>query len=144
MYIFHGQSKSVNNMGYVYEIRHIPSNLAYVGASKQPGYSRLGDHIRLLKNGQHWSKEFQQAWDNDLPNWVFRILEECENKNLRTRERYWIKLRKGTVNVARPREITRERRKEIREAIASGKTYRQVAEEFGVARGTVGKAVHET
>lgn len=69
-------------MFYIYEIRNIKTDYAYIGCSKNVQY-RWKEHLRDLKKDQHHCSHLQRAWNkygNDL--FIFKILAEYPTEDL--------------------------------------------------------------
>jgi group I intron endonuclease len=76
----------------IYKIENLLDGKKYVGLSTNI-YRRWTDHRRMLMGGYHDNKHLQGAWKKyGEENFVFTILEECEDSQLSDREIYYIKL----------------------------------------------------
>jgi group I intron endonuclease len=48
-------------------------------------------HFDLLESNMHWNKHLQSSFNKyGIDNFEFKIVEECKEENLNSRERYWI------------------------------------------------------
>lgn len=79
----------------------------YVGSSSNIG-RRWSGHINTLKQNRHASR-FLQAHANKygISDLVFSILEECQIRDLITREQYYIDTLNPTINIRRIAESNR-------------------------------------
>lgn len=77
-------------MSGVYALVHIPSDSAYVGASKRSIYNRFSWHRTMLKQGIHTSPKLQSLWNiTDSEEWEFRIVEKCDPGDCEDAEQRW-------------------------------------------------------
>lgn len=75
----------------VYQIRNLKNGKIYIGSTKNFQKRKLR-HIQCLKNNYHHNIHLQRSYNKTgLQNFVFEILEECLEKELFTKEKYWIK-----------------------------------------------------
>ena len=83
----------MNNKNFtaVYCITNKADGRKYIG-STTTGWYRLNKHLNQLENGNHYCEDMQIAFENYGED-VFEIiiLENCNPRILRNRERYWIK-----------------------------------------------------
>lgn len=74
----------------IYKIENLVSGKIYVGQSRHIK-SRFIQHKSELRNGSHYNKHLQYAWDKyGEVSFVFSIIEECPIELLNERELYWI------------------------------------------------------
>lgn len=129
--------------GYVYLLRHIPTERVYIGSSTGSRTGRYASHIRMLEGGTHYNKDFQGLWSGDVSEWSYQILEDRIPKtHLVDREReYCQRFSWLLINKDLPKEDKTSLYKEIYEEVCSGLTYREVRDKLGVSLGTVVNAV---
>lgn len=73
----------------IYTITCIINNKYYVGYSKNI-HRRFSIHKSYLKSNKHDNQFLQNAWNKyGEKNFVFEILEECEEEYLNSLEHYW-------------------------------------------------------
>lgn len=76
----------------VYSITNLKNGKLYIGSSNNI-YRRWRDHKNLLKKDKHHSNHLQRAWNKyGEENFIFKILEECNEDILLKREQYYIDL----------------------------------------------------
>ena len=74
----------------VYCIKNTITNKVYIGSSLNIK-SRLKTHIFSLKNNKHHSLKLQRSYNKyGKDNFLFKILELCDKKELETKEKEWI------------------------------------------------------
>lgn len=74
----------------VYKITNVINGMFYIGSSNNIEY-RWKCHIRDLKNNRHVNSHLQNAWNKyGEKNFVFSILEECDECVLRELEQKYI------------------------------------------------------
>lgn len=74
----------------IYKIENLVSGKIYVGQSRHIK-SRFIQHKSELRNGSHYNKHLQYAWDKyGEESFVFSVIEECPIELLNERELYWI------------------------------------------------------
>lgn len=80
----------MKNVG-VYKITNIKNNKVYVGSSKNLRKRRY-DHFEMLKLNKHHSIYLQRAYNksNNKNDFVFEVLEYCNEKDLLVKEQYWL------------------------------------------------------
>lgn len=77
-------------MHYVYVVRNLLDNMAYIGKTKDPA-KRKRDHFYAARKGDH-RPLYVAIRDDGEQNFIFEILEECVNDLVATeREKFWIK-----------------------------------------------------
>lgn len=83
--------ESLQNFG-VYCITNIINNKKYVGSTNVSFKKRYISHKNLLKNNKHHNIYLQQSVNKyGIENFVFEILEECDNKcEIRDKEKLFI------------------------------------------------------
>lgn len=83
--------QSLSHTPSVYQIRHIESGKVYVGSTNDPR-ERCYEHQRLLRNGTHFSRRLQHAWNKHGESaFVFEIIEAVLFvEDLTVREQYWM------------------------------------------------------
>lgn len=76
----------------VYKITCLKNNKLYIGSSKNI-LNRWKTHKFFLKNNKHINKFLQNAWNKyGEVNFLFEILEVCEESFLLLKEQYWMDL----------------------------------------------------
>lgn len=76
----------------IYQIRNLINNKVYVGSSINLS-SRKYSHFNSLKNNTHCNKYLQRSYNKyGINNFLFSILEKCEENVLIKREISWILL----------------------------------------------------
>lgn len=74
----------------IYQIKNKTNYKVYIGSSKNV-YVRWKQHLSMLENGKHHSNHLQNAWDKyGRNNFIFEILEKCNEDVLIDREQYYI------------------------------------------------------
>lgn len=75
----------------VYQIRNLVNNKIYIGSSKNLKHRKNHDHISTLKKNKHQNAHLQNAFNKyGEKNFVFEIIEFCEEKELKDIEQYWL------------------------------------------------------
>lgn len=83
----------------IYKITNIENGNCYIGSSYKVK-SRLYEHKRRLKKGNHHSIILQRAWDKyGEDKFIFELLIECEVENLIVEEQKYIDLLLPVYNV---------------------------------------------
>ena len=76
----------------IYYIENITTRKKYIGQSIDI-YHRWNKHISELNNGCHHNDYLQKAWDKyGQDDFVFEVLEYCNQEQLDEREQYYINL----------------------------------------------------
>jgi group I intron endonuclease len=79
----------MNNSG-VYKITCVINNKIYIGSSKNIS-KRWKVHVNQLDSNNHINEFLQNSWNKyGECNFVFEILENCEEDSLLSREQYWM------------------------------------------------------
>lgn len=74
----------------IYKILNIKNDKFYIGSSKNL-IKRKNNHFTFLKSNIHHNKHLQNSWNKyGSENFVFEILETCEEKELLIREQHYI------------------------------------------------------
>ena len=74
----------------IYQIRNKVDNKIYIGSSKELKI-RKSKHFRMLKDGKHDNKHLQRAFNKyGESNFVFEIVELCDENEQFVLEQYWI------------------------------------------------------
>lgn len=74
----------------IYIITSLRNQKVYIGQSKHIE-QRWEEHKNALQKNVHQNKHLQRAWNKyGEKNFIFSILEECDEKLLDEREQYWI------------------------------------------------------
>jgi group I intron endonuclease len=74
----------------IYCIKNIKDKKLYVGSSIRVN-ARMRKHKLFLRRNGHGNKHLQNAWNKyGEKNFVFHLLEQCEVKELKTKEQNWI------------------------------------------------------
>ncbi len=74
----------------VYKITCLENNKIYIGSSKDID-SRFKTHVQKLENKKHINSHLQNAWNlYTKQKFKFEIIEFCEEKELITREQFWM------------------------------------------------------
>lgn len=80
----------------IYIIKNKINNKCYIGKSKNVKNRLQYGHLRLLNNNKHYNEYLQYSWNKyGSINFEFNIIEECEEKELNEKEKYWIKYYKS-------------------------------------------------
>lgn len=88
----------MKNISGVYSITNIKNGKLYIGSSKHI-HRRWREHKNLLNKNMHHSKHLQKAWNKyGEDNFIFEIVEECDEDLLITREQYYIDLYSSADN----------------------------------------------
>lgn len=74
----------------VYKIENIYSGRVYIGSSKNID-KRWKAHRNSLRNFRHENIRLQQDYSKDVNCYSYSIIEECEERDLLEREKFWIK-----------------------------------------------------
>lgn len=74
----------------IYKITNIINNKFYIGSATW--YSKRKDkHLWTLKKSIHANRYLQNAWNKyGEENFIFEIIEQCNESNLIEREQYWL------------------------------------------------------
>lgn len=63
----------------------------YIGQTKNPK-DRLRKHLSALRHNHHANRKLQEDWNSSKEeNFIFHILEECNDEEMDCKEIYWIK-----------------------------------------------------
>lgn len=88
-------------MGTIYKIENITNSKKVVGSTKNKPNFRKNSHWSLLRRNLHKNPHLQNAWNKyGESNFVFIILENCEDENLLNREEYWKNVLNAEYNIA--------------------------------------------
>lgn len=80
----------------IYAIVNKTNNKRYIGSSKSVRHRWNQSHRPLLRNNSHPNNHLQNSWNKyGEYNFVFEIIEECEESILADREGYWIEHHKS-------------------------------------------------
>ncbi len=79
----------------VYVIRNNITKECYVGSSKGVEH-RMGNHKYGYTNAPLLNKAIQ---DYGSENFSFELLEECKEKDLKVREKYWMEILSPSYNI---------------------------------------------
>jgi|GEM_PF-3174999 len=81
-----------NNKCGIYRIYFIDSDKSYIGLSK--GFkSRRVQHLRVLKQGNHYNIHLQRAFNKyGEDNFRIELIEECDKTELKQKEKEYIKI----------------------------------------------------
>ncbi len=83
------ENKRVTLVG-VYKITCTPNNKIYIGSSKNIQF-RIKTHFNKLELNKHINPHLQYAYNlYGKDNFIFEIIEECEELNLLNREQFWM------------------------------------------------------
>jgi group I intron endonuclease len=109
----------MNNCG-IYQIQCVVSGKLYIGSSKSIRM-RWSHHRSKLRVGSHPSPRLQQAWNkHGERNFVFSVLEECDQEMLFVREQWHIDCFKPDYNsMLKVRVISKEMRGKMNAAMAA-------------------------
>lgn len=84
------KTKMVDNVCGIYCIENVINNKKYIGQSKNIR-RRFWVHIHTLRKNEHCNKHLQMAWNlYGCEAFNFYIIEECLQKDLDDREKYYI------------------------------------------------------
>jgi group I intron endonuclease len=76
----------------IYSIKNVKNNNCYFGSSKNIE-KRWKTHLNQLKNNKHHNIRLQRAWNKyGENNFIFEIVEECDETNLLQLEQKYIDL----------------------------------------------------
>jgi len=79
-----------NKISGIYKITNIINNKVYIGQSKDI-FIRLRSHKSSLKSNIHFNIYLQRSYNkHGIDNFIFEILEECNENILNEKEAYWI------------------------------------------------------
>lgn len=73
----------------IYAIVKRSTGEAYIGSSLNMK-ARMTGHLNKLREVKHQCARLQFSWDQDSDDFVFFVLEKCDESDLTTREQYWI------------------------------------------------------
>lgn len=75
----------------IYQIRNLVNNKVYIGSSKNLKNRKCHDHLNTLKRNKHQNNHLQNAFNkHGKNNFVFEVIEFCEEKDLKDNEQYWL------------------------------------------------------
>jgi len=75
----------------IYKITNILNNKVYIGSSICM-YKRWKQHLYMLRTNSHRNKYLNSSYSKyGLENFTFSVLEECDEKDLNTRELFWMR-----------------------------------------------------
>lgn len=75
----------------IYIIKNKINNKCYIGKSINIENRLQYGHLKLLNNNKHYNKYLQDSWNKyGNINFEFNIVEECKEKELNQKEKYWI------------------------------------------------------
>jgi group I intron endonuclease len=78
------------NIVGIYKIHNIKNHKIYIGSSIDITH-RISEHKRKLINNYHENEHLQKSFNKyGIENFIFEIIEECDNTILLERESYWI------------------------------------------------------
>lgn len=91
---------NLNNKCGVYQIMNIVNGKSYIGSSKNL-YNRLHEHFHNLKFNKSHNAHLQAAYNKyKKDNFIYNILEFCDESEQFVREQYYIDLLKPQYNFA--------------------------------------------
>ena len=74
----------------IYSITNVENNKMYIGQSSNIEW-RWKHHVSDLRYNRHHNKHLQSSWNKYGESaFIFNVIEECDTKELDTREIYWI------------------------------------------------------
>lgn len=74
----------------IYKITNLNNNKFYIGSSKNI-QQRWAKHKALLRYNKHENSKLQNSWNkHGEDNFLFEIIEECEEESLFIREQYYL------------------------------------------------------
>lgn len=73
----------------IYKITNSINNKVYIGSSKNILF-RVRTHLRKLRSNKHRNKHLQASYNKYGNIFVWKVLEECEEKVLYDREQYYL------------------------------------------------------
>lgn len=74
----------------VYKITCLENNKIYIGSSKNIDH-RFKVHVQKLENNKHINSHLQSAWNlYTREKFKFEIIESCDEKDLISREQFWM------------------------------------------------------
>ena len=134
-----------------YEVRHLPSGRAYIGASVDVN-RRLLAHRGMLRRGAHFNAGLQAAWEADGEEaFAFNPLAEHAVLGLRDCEAATIESRNGLVFNTSPvvqpgcraanAGLTDAEVLSLRAKAAAGAATTDLAREYSIPRGTAGRII---
>jgi len=85
-----GDNMSKPNISGVYSITNKKDGKQYIGSSKSVYRRWHQGHLPSLKNGSHYNRNLQLAWNKNREDFYFVVLEECDQSMLLEREGCWI------------------------------------------------------
>lgn len=75
----------------IYKITHRASGMSYIGMSVNI-MKRWGQHCNFAEAKDRWQSIKTAIHHHGVPAFVFEVIEECDKKDLRKREKFWIKV----------------------------------------------------
>ena len=109
----------------IYSLINLENGKRYIGSSKNL-YNRLNDHLSLLRNNRSHNKHLQSSWNkNGEENFIYSILELCEEQIRFEREQYYIDFIHPEFNFSEhviantDRMVSEEQKKKIYDTVCS-------------------------
>ena len=93
--------KGCDSIGFIYQIRNIINDKKYIGMTKRSIEIRKSDHIKMCNdsNSRMYNFKLYKAMRKyGINNFEFSVIEECDNKKLEEREKYYIEFYNTTIN----------------------------------------------
>lgn len=85
----------------IYQIKNLINGNIYIGSSKNI-YSREAKHKSSLRGGYHANNYLQNSWNKyKEDNFIFEIIEYCDENLLLDREQYYINLYNPEFNITK-------------------------------------------
>lgn len=130
-------------MSYIYKITNIVNNKIYIGQTVNKIEYRLQEHFHAAETYKDKSILHSAIRKYGKDAFIIEVIEECKNKELSDKEKYWIKFYNATdrnigYNITIGGEGTRTiNREEVIKLWDEGLNQIQIAQQLNICRQSV-------